>query len=341
MFDDALRTLKNLDRQSISISIQTDERGYIDKQCPYQDCEFLFKVHAEDWTNIFRDEAVWCPMCRHQAPAKEWFTVEQVEHATQQALKLVKGKIHNALVSDAESFNRRQSPDSFIKMSMKVSGGRRSTSVIPASAAEAMQLEIQCDACQARYAVIGSAFFCPACGHNSVVRTYTDALTKIQLKRDSQAIIRQALTVASGKDSAEITCRSLLESCISDGVVAFQRYCESLYSMFGDASFNAFQRLDQGNQLWASAVGVGYTDWLDAEELSRLKILFQKRHLLAHNEGIVDDRYIAKSGDFSYKEGQRIVITERDVGDLLNCLTKLGRALKAACENHQSNTQGD
>jgi predicted RNA-binding Zn-ribbon protein involved in translation (DUF1610 family) len=341
MFDDALRTLKNLDRQSISISIQTDERGYIDKQCPYEDCEFLFKVHAEDWTNIFRDEAVWCPMCRHQAPAKEWFTVEQVEHATQQALKLVKGKIHNALVSDAESFNRRQSPDSFIKMSMKVSGGRRSTSVIPASAAEAMQLEIQCDACQARYAVIGSAFFCPACGHNSVVRTYTDALTKIQLKRDSQAIIRQALTVASGKDSAEITCRSLLESCISDGVVAFQRYCESLYSMFGDASFNAFQRLDQGNQLWESAVGVGYTNWLDAEELSRLKILFQKRHLLAHNEGIVDDRYIAKSGDSSYKEGQRIVITERDVGDLLNCLTKLGRALKAACENHQSNTQGD
>lgn len=204
-----------------------------------------------------------------------------------------------------------------------------------------MQLEIQCDACQARYAVIGSAFFCPACGHNSVVRTYTDALTKIQLKRDSQAIIRQALTVASGKDSAEITCRSLLESCISDGVVAFQRYCESLYSMFGDASFNAFQRLDQGNQLWESAVGVGYTNWLDAEELSRLKILFQKRHLLAHNEGIVDDRYIAKSGDSSYKEGQRIVITERDVGDLLNCLTKLGRALKAACENHQSNTQGD
>lgn len=341
MFDDVLRTLKNLNRQSISIPIQADEKGYIDKQCPSEDCEFLFKVHAEDWTNIFQNEAVWCPMCRHEAPAKEWFTVEQVEHAKQQALKLVKGQIHNALVSDAESFNRRQSPGGFIKMSMKVSGGRRSTTVIPASAVEAMQLEIQCDACQARYAVIGSAFFCPACGHNSVVRTYTDALTKIQVKRDSQEVIRQALTDASGKDSAEITCRSLLESCISDGVVAFQRYCEGLYSMFGDAPLNAFQRLDQGNQLWASAVGVGYADWLDADELSRLKILFQRRHLLAHNEGIVDDRYIAKSDDPSYKEGQRIVITERDVGDLLNCLTKLGSALKAACENHQSASQSN
>lgn len=333
MFDDVLRSLKKMNQQTISIPLEADEKGYLDKQCPSKDCEFQFKVNSDDWTHLVKDEAVWCPMCRHEAPAKEWYTIAQVEHAKKQALKVLKGQIHNALVSGAETFNRRQPKNSFISMSMKVSGNRVSTTVIPASAAEAMQLEIQCEECQARYAVIGSAFFCPACGHNSVVRTYTDALRKIQVKRDSQEVIRQALVASSGKDVAEVTCRSLIESCIADGVVAFQKFCDGLYSQFGEAPFNAFQRLDKGSKLWERAVGLGYSAWMFPEELAALNVLFQKRHLLAHNEGIVDTQYITKSGDNTYKEGQRIVVSERDIGELLNCLEKLGAALRAACEN--------
>ncbi len=328
MFKDVIRNLNKLKQQTISIPIESDEKGYVDKQCPSKECEFLFKVHQDDWTNIFKDEAVWCPMCRHEAPSKEWYSIQQVEHARNQALKVLKGQVHNAFVSGAESFNRRQPKNSFISMSLKVSGGRSSTSVIPAAAAEEMQLEIQCEECHARFAVIGSAFFCPACGHNSVARTYLDSLAKIKAKLDSQAIIREALTASSGKDVAEVTCRSLIESCISDGVVAFQKYCEGLYSTYGEAPFNAFQRLDQGSQLWETAVGVGYSNWLTSDELAALKVLFQKRHLLAHSEGIVDEKYIQKSGDSTYKDGQRIVISATDITVLLVCLEKLGAALK-------------
>jgi RNA polymerase subunit RPABC4/transcription elongation factor Spt4 len=330
MFNDVIRTLKRLNRQTISIPLEADEKGYIDKQCPSKDCEFLFKVHADDWTNIFKDEAVWCPMCRHEAHANEWYSIAQVEHVKKQALKVVKEQIHNAFVSGAESFNRRQPKNNFFTMSMKVSGGRRLTKVIPAAAAEEMQLEIQCEECRARFAVIGSAFFCPLCGHNSVLRTYNDSLAKIQAKCDNQEVIRQALTASAGKDIAEVTCRSLLESCISDGVVAFQKYCEGLYSTFGETPFNAFQRLDQGSQLWKCAVGFGYSEWLTEAEFASLKILFQKRHLLAHNEGIIDEKYIQKSGDNSYRKGQRIVVSKSDITDLLNCLRKLGEKLKFA-----------
>lgn len=329
MFEDVLKKLKSL--QSVSISLEADEKGYIDKQCPSEDCEFLFKVHADDWTNIFKDEAVWCPMCRHEAPAKQWYSIAQVEHAKKQALKLVKGEIHNALLSGAEKFNRRQPKNSFITMSMKVRGGSVQTSVIPAKAAEEMQLEIQCEVCNSRYAVIGNAFFCPACGHNSVTRNYSDALKKIQVKRDSLGIIRQALIESTGKDEAEVTCRSLLESCISDGVVAFQKFCEGLYVDYGEPPFNAFQRLELGSELWKKAIGHGYGDWLDPDELKGLKILYQKRHILAHNDGLVDAQYIKKSGDNMYKDGQRIVVSERDIRELLTYLDKLGGALKAAC----------
>lgn len=238
-----------------------------------------------------------------------------------------------AIHSSAQKFNSKQPRNSFVKMSLQVKGGTKRTHVIPAQAAEEMQLDIKCEECDSRFAVVGSAFFCPACGHNSVVRTYNDSLNKIRIKKDNIPAVKTALIEASGKDEAEITCRSLLETCISDGVVAFQKYCEGLYSDYGNPPFNAFQRLEQGSELWKNAVQKGYNDWLEESELRDLNILFQKRHILSHNEGIVDSKYISKSGDQSYKEGQRIVISNNDVDALLNCLNKLGQALERACND--------
>lgn len=330
MFEDLIKQLEGLDGRQISIPIEVDEKGYVDKQCPSDQCEFLFKVKQEDWANLFKDEAVWCPMCRHEARADQWFTIAQVEHAKAEALTVVKGEINGALRADAEKFNRRQPRNSFISMSMKVDGGIQRTYALPARAAGLMRLEIQCDDCLAHFAVIGSAYFCPACGANSVVRTYQDSLRKIRAKIDSEEIVRRALTEAVGVDEAELTCRSLRETCLSDGVTAFQKYCEGLYEPFGKAPFNAFQRIDEGSDLWRSAIGRGYEFWLSEIELASLKVFYQKRHILAHNEGIIDQQYIEKSGDSSYKPGQRLVISKQDIEAFLSLLEKLGGGLGEA-----------
>lgn len=331
MFEDLIKTLGNLNGRSVSVNIEADEKGYLDKQCPAENCEFLFKVNDEDWKNIFTDEAVWCPMCRHEAPSKQWFTVEQVEHLNSEALTVVKGEINNALRSGAQKFNQRQPRNSFISMSMEVKGGVKRTYTLPAKAAEVMQLEIQCESCLSRFAVIGSAYFCPACGVNSVVRTYDDSLRKIRAKKDSEDVVRSALTEALGRDEAELTCRSLRETCLTDGVTAFQKYCEGLYEGYSKPPFNAFQRIEEGSNLWKVALGDGYEKWLSSSELNELKIQYQKRHLLAHQEGIVDERYVKNSGDVSYKVGQRLVVAIGDVEALLMLLGKLGQGLKVAC----------
>ncbi|MDO1885653.1 hypothetical protein Q2384_25105, partial [Escherichia coli] len=75
----------------------------------------------------FKDEAVWCPLCRHQAPADQWFTKAQVEHCLGEAKRVLENTNHNALVSGAEKFNRKQSKYKFLSVSMKVSGGKKST----------------------------------------------------------------------------------------------------------------------------------------------------------------------------------------------------------------------
>lgn len=333
MFEDLIKEMARLNGQGISTEIQPDEKGYIDKQCPSEECEFIFKVSEQDWADIFKDEAVWCPMCRHEAPADQWFTKAQVEHAQEEALAVVQGSINKALRSGARKFNRRQPKNGFVSMSMKVSGGSYRTHTIPAEAAELMQLEIQCEECSSRFAVVGSAYFCPGCGHNSVKRTFSDSLRKIQAKKDNVDLVRRTLSESVGADEAELTCRSMLETCILDGVVAFQKYCEGLYSQFGDAPFNAFQRLDQASFLWAKAIQKSFGDWLADEDLEKLSILYQKRHLLAHNEGIVDERYIEKSVDSTYKAGQRIVIREHDIEFLVSALRKLSEGIESSCQN--------
>lgn len=331
MFEDLLKALKTFEQtKEISIPIETDEKGYLDKQCPSVDCEFKFKVNQDDWANIFNDEAVWCPLCRHEAASREWFTIEQIEHAKAEAFSIIKGSIHNAMISDAQRFNSKHRRDSFVSMSLEVKGSVKRTHAIPAQAAEAMQLEIKCEQCDSRFAVIGSAYFCPGCGYNSVSRTFSDSLRKIKAKIDNVELVRMTLAETVGKDEAEVTCRSLVESCILDGVVAIQKLCERLYEQFGKAPFNAFQRLKQGSELWAAAIGEGYSSWLTEQELKKLNILFQKRHILAHNEGIVDENYIKNSGDTSYKIGQRIVVSQKDIEEFLYYLDTLSQNLCSA-----------
>jgi len=103
---------------------------------------------------------------------------------------------------------------------MKVSGAKKRIHTIPAIAASAMQLNIRCEKCDSRFAVIGSAYFCPACGHNSVIQTFADSLRKIRAKIENIEVVRNSLNRLASLDEAELTCRSLSETCISDGVVA-------------------------------------------------------------------------------------------------------------------------
>jgi rRNA maturation endonuclease Nob1 len=333
VFDELLKELKRLERTTkVSVPIHSDQKGYMDRQCPAESCEFLFKVHEEDWTNIFKDEAVWCPFCRHEAPSDQWFTKAQIKHAEAEAFAMIEGRINKAMRADARKFNRGQRRNSFISMSMDVKGGAKRTHIIPARAAELMQLEISCEKCSSRFAVIGSAYFCPACGYNSVLQTFSDSLRKIKAKKDSIHIVREAIEEASGKDDAVITCRSILESCMQDGVVAFQKYCDGMYEPFGKPPLNTFQRLEQGSEYWRKAVGSGYENWLSMDEMNSLAILFQKRHLLSHSEGIVDARYIQKSKDKAYKEGQRIVVSGSDIEHLVSLINKLSDNIKDACD---------
>jgi hypothetical protein len=59
-----------------------------------------------------------------------------------------------------------------------------------------------------------------------------------------------------------------------------------------------------------------------------MKLLFQRRHVISHRQGIVDQTYIDRSGDSSYTVGQRLVVRDADVLDLVNHMRTLVTGLK-------------
>lgn len=329
MFEETIRALRRLEgTTTVSVPISDDDEGYFDRECPSEECLFQFKILSEDWKEKVRDEEVFCPFCGHSADADKWWTREQIEHAKQAALAQIKSAFGNALKRDAVRWNRRQPRKSFISMTMKVDN-RPQHVPLPPAAAEPMQLKITCPACSCRYAVIGAAYFCPACGHNAADQVFTLTIAGIRKSLDALDVVRTAI---ADRDTAENTTRLIIENGLQNAVTAFQRCAEAIFASIPSTSKprrNAFQNLAEGSQLWQATVGTTYADHLTDDGLQRLGRAFQQRHLLAHTQGIVDNDYVAKSGDRRYRPGQRIVVKADTVHDAVDLIEKLIVGLRA------------
>ena len=322
MFDELLRELKRLEGQKAPVPIATDADGYLDRACPSNECLFEFKAHGDDWRAKVRDEEVFCPFCGHTAQSDKWITQQQLEHVKKAAFAHLQQTIGGAMKRDAENWNRRQRPNSFISMTMHVDSSPRQI-LLPHEAAEPMRLKICCPACNCRYAVIGAAFFCPACGHNAADLMLSQTIAGIRNALDAIPNVRAAIP---DKDAADTTVRLIIENGLQNAVTAFQRYAEALYVRFPSMPAprrNAFQNLKEGSDLWNGATGKSYDAYLLAAEIFALIRYFQQRHLLAHRQGLVDADYVTRTGDSSYRPGQRIVVREQAVLDCLSILEKL------------------
>jgi uncharacterized Zn finger protein (UPF0148 family) len=327
VFDELLRELRRLDgTHKISVSIPADAEGYLDRECPSEECLFGFKVHEDDWRDKVRDEQVFCPICGHTATSGNWATQEQAEHCKNVALAHVQRRIGRAMKADAENWNRRQPRNSFISMTMSVDS-RPQQMLVPPEAADPMRLKITCPNCACRYAVIGAAFFCPACGHNAADMMFTQAIAGIRNALDALPNVRAAIP---DRDTADNTVRLIVENGLQNAVTAFQRYAEALYARFPALPAprrNAFQSLKDGSDLWNTATGKSYGAYLDAREQAAILRYFQQRHLLTHTQGLVDNDYVARTGDTTYRPGQHLVVRDSAVRECLTLIEKLGAGM--------------
>ncbi|MGC4029333.1 MAG: hypothetical protein QM696_10705 [Steroidobacteraceae bacterium] len=329
MFENLQKELCRLaELQQVEVPLERDAEGYVDKECPAEACLFQFKIHGDDWKNIVRDEEVFCPSCRHKAPANSWYTTAQIKAAKQYALGTVVNRLNGAMRADARASKRRQKPGAFFSITLDVKGGRDAV-LMPIAAAEPMRLRTICEDCECRYSYVGAAYFCPSCGKNSANHTFLQTLAAIRVAAGLGETLRSVI----GPDEAEVMTRTLLEKAMQDTVTSFQRLAEQLYeARTGEAARrNAFQNLDAGSELWEVELGTSYEQLLDVAAMKSLRVYYQQRHLFAHQQGIVDSDYVSRSGDTSYAVGQRLIIKDSAVLEFADLVERLGTALLVRC----------
>ena len=317
----------------IPITLLSDEKGYFDRECPNENCLYTFKIYMEDWKEKVSDEEVHCPMCGHIDTSDKWWTQDQLESmqeiAANYAMSLISEKLDEAFGSLARSTRHNK----FVKITYKP--GRRITfRNNPIGQSEEWETDITCEECGTRYSVIGSAYFCPCCGYNSAANAFGESIDSVEKMLASLSEMKRMLTTSYGRDKAETMCRGLLESSVGDIVSAFQKFAACHYDKLTrkTSRVNDFQIVEKGSQLFKDATGKGYEEWLSDKDLREMNMLFQRRHLIEHNNGMVDQKYIDKSGDSSYVIGQRLVVKESDALTLLAIIKKLVTGLSSIKE---------
>lgn len=310
-----MRHLRNLGSQ-LSISLPPDEEGFIGRECPVVECEGYFKL--QPGTGLKGENfPCHCPYCGHVAGSDKFFTKAQVEYAKSVVMRQVTG----ALLKDLKSleFNHRPRGAFGIGISMKVSG---EPTALRHYREPKLETELVCDRCTLRYTIYGVFGFCPDCAvHNSH-----------QILSKNLELVEKLLAVAETHQPP--VAQRLIENALEDCVSAFDGFGRETCRVFASkaakpekAAEIRFQNIGTARDRVREQFSVDFAATTAPADWTHVHRAFQKRHLLAHKMGVVDEDYLSATGDSPSLLGRKVSILTPEVRELSGRLQDLGREL--------------
>ena len=302
---------------NFSIPIPADEDGMRGRECPQSDCEGYFKVQFG--TGLKGDGLpCHCPYCGHIAGHDHFWTKAQLEYAKSVAMREVTDAIHKDL--KALEFDHKPQGLFGIGISMKVTPGRQTP--IHYYQEKELETKLVCANCTLRYSVYGVFAFCPDCGeHNS-----------LQILQNNLDVVSKMLDLAAGveKEVAEKLVENALEDCVS----AFDGFGRELCRVHASLAPNpakaaniSFQNLEGAKANVIDMFGVDLSAHVTPDEWKAGVRGFQKRHVVAHKMGVVDQDYITRSGDTQVTVGRKIIVGADETSELARIIGKIAPSL--------------
>lgn len=286
----------------ISVSIKPDNEGYTGRECP--ECEKYFKIKFG--TGLPDLEDCHCPYCNHIGPQDEFWTKQQIEYAQSVAMHKLSGDLFKSL----KKLERKPNKNEFISIGITVKGG---PAPITYYSEKELEEKVACDNCTLEYTIYGAFGFCPDCGtHNS-----------IQIVVANFELVEKMINLAlnAEKELAD----KLVENCLEDAVSAFdgfgREHCSAIYEKI------SFQNIEVARAKLYDDHGLDISAGLEKNEWEFVIEQFQKRHLLAHKMGIIDEEFIKKTGKNRSLLGRKVTITSDEVRKLINCLKLISENL--------------
>ena len=302
----------------VSVPIKPDDDGFTGRECPAAECEGYFKIECGTGLKG-ANLPCHCPYCGHTASHDHFWTRAQIAFAKSVAMR----EVDQALRREFKKLEFDYPAQGMfgIGISMKL----EDSAPVPLRhyREKRLETEVICDACTQRYAIYGVFAYCPDCGaHNSqqiLSKNLDLAIKELDL----------ALQVDSG-DLAEHLIADSLENVVSafDGFGRETARVNAHRASDAARAMNlSFQNLAGVRTNLQTLFGFDIAAALETDEWQLAIRCFNKRHLLAHRMGVIDQKYIDATVDPAAVIGRRVAITSDDVRNLVEVVRRLGEHL--------------
>lgn len=305
----------------IAVTIPTDEKGMLGRECPEKDCLGYFKIRGGTGLKG-KDLPCHCPYCGHCDPHDKFWTPEQLEYAKSVALR----QFMDAAVRELKKleFDHKPRGGFGIGISLKFKPG---TPVpIHRYREKDLETEVVCSACTLHYAIYGVFGYCPDCGnHNS-----------LQIFEKNLELATKELDLATQVDDPALQ-NHLIGDALENVVSAFDGFGREACSVLAAKATNptavgklSFQNLPAAAQSVRQLFAVDLAGLVQPDEWQLVVRCFQKRHLLAHKMGVIDEKYLAVANDPGARVGRKVAITADEVRALVGAMGDMARAFASA-----------
>jgi hypothetical protein len=311
------------DRYEMQVSIPTDEEGRTARECPDETCSpGYFKVRGG--TGITEgQETAFCPYCRHEGEPGDFHTKGQIRYAKDMVMREATNGVEDILkgaLGLGSTGKRKLGGEIFsIEMSMKPS--RKFPVRRPFE--DEVRRDVICPHCGLDQSVYGLATWCADCGAD-IFLTHVEAELNVVRKMLADVPRRR-------QDLGRRIAAKDRENCLEDTVSIFEAVLRALVrqhrqqlEMSEDdierqdkkTIRNAFQNVRRAAEVMSSEFGVLLFEAINEDQVDFLARIFEKRHPITHNLGVVDRKYIDKAHT-AEREGREVLVSTREIEQAL------------------------
>lgn len=313
---------------SMSISIPKDADGMIARECPSQTCSpAYFKVKPGTGITSGQTEA-FCPYCSHKDEPGRFTTKHQVEYAKELVTREVQNGFDRMIKDTFElgPSGERTIGGGFLSLKISYKPGSRPPVWRPFE--EVLRRDITCPKCTLEHAVFGIATWCPDCGSDIFLTHVSKEYQVVRLVLGDVDNRRERL-------GARVAARDL-ENALEDTVSIFEAVLRAMTRRHLKVALsieeteeimkkrigNKYQSITLAADLAQQEFGIPLFSVLGSDELDTLKLVFEKRHPITHNLGIVDRKYLERvtSGEI---EGRDVRVSAQDVSQAIDLCLKV------------------
>jgi len=296
---------------SVVTYIQSDEQGMWGRNCPL--CKRYFRTnHVMDFT--------YCPYCAAGASSLAFISKDQRTYIT-----------------------------AFYDASARAFIGKKNTSLAMGDitdetsawhySEEKQQFHFTCDTkdCHTETDILGRYGYCPRCGRTNARKLFTERTDKMLTRleetkttvcdRKERGAIWEGMTVTSLSEF-EALAKHLRTRLLRFPMTSNRR------KRLEELNFQKPLQADESLVQWFD---IGLLEWAGDEitpkrmvpksDLPFIKKMIQRRHILMHNGGIVDQDYLNLSGDTGVQLSERISIGSQEAKRFIGCVREMAANL--------------